>query len=463
MLSQFCWTVVLQIFAQATLVAGQTGAFSLDSSGSGSQEPAVGQEALADLLLKQQPKGQAVPATQSGLSELQRAALAELQRATPAAQRAALSELQRAAPAAKRTEPIEQKTTPSAGLRASPAGQRADLPGQQAQTAEKRSDAARASASAAQSMPTKPQSTVTANQQRAEQASQQTDRKEKLAQATADLKAQLAQSKGQAAGQAAGKPAAPSSMQSSGPSMLRATSGKNPGASASSSAATLAGRGAPSTGQAASASAMGRAAPSAQSAQRELQKAALERMQAARGSLAAKQAVKKKDAEEEEHDKIAASIMRRFDTDGDGKVSLYELIDHVGDLHHKEFQGWHSGFSQADADDDMYLTIEELTSLLKNVRTQEKEAQEAQQRNAKKQTTMIAASILQGLDSNGDGKISLQELLNNLNDGHHQHPAFRGWHKGFKEADADNDMHLTVDELASLLMQTDLMHNEEEL
>mmetsp|Transcript_101694 Transcript_101694/g.185581 ORF Transcript_101694/g.185581 Transcript_101694/m.185581 type:complete len:470 (-) Transcript_101694:78-1487(-) len=176
----------------------------------------------------------------------------------------------------------------------------------------------------------------------------------------------------------------------------------------------------------------------------------------------ASRAARAKQMEEEEEgmdtDELAGSIMEGFDSNKDGKISLYELMDHVGDAHHSmpEFEGWHEGFSQADDDGDMHLTIEELSTLLKNVGNQETEMKISDE---KSRHAAIAASIMDGLDSNGDGKIGLQELLSNLKDEHHHAPEFKGWHKGFQQADADHDMHLTVDELANLLMAA----NEEEL
>merc|ERR1711879_939260 len=151
--------------------------------------------------------------------------------------------------------------------------------------------------------------------------------------------------------------------------------------------------------------------------------------------------------QENDHDAMAEEILEGFDTDGDGQISYYELMDHVGPDHHKspEFKG----LLEADTDGDMYISLEELAARLKNVDEEAKKTQKSV-KGPDAQHVAIAASIMDNLDANGDGKVSLQELVSNLKDEHHTHPDFKGWHAGFKEADADNDMHLTIKELAHL-------------
>lgn len=169
-----------------------------------------------------------------------------------------------------------------------------------------------------------------------------------------------------------------------------------------------------------------------------------------------KQAEQREMDDEPDHDAMAESILQGFDTDGDGQISYYELMDHVGPEHHQspEFQG----LLDADEDGNMFITLEELAARLKNVDKEAKKAQKEKGPNA--QHVSIASSIMDNLDANGDGKVSLQELVSNLKDEHHQHPDFKGWHAGFKEADADSDMHLTIKELANLFKAFD---DEQEL
>mmetsp|Transcript_114315 Transcript_114315/g.202613 ORF Transcript_114315/g.202613 Transcript_114315/m.202613 type:complete len:113 (-) Transcript_114315:66-404(-) len=64
--------------------------------------------------------------------------------------------------------------------------------------------------------------------------------------------------------------------------------------------------------------------------------------------------------------------------------------------------------------------------------------------------TSMAASMMDGFDTNKDGKISLQELEEKIGaKGGPAAGAFKGWQTGFNEADADSDGYLTADELAS--------------
>lgn len=143
----------------------------------------------------------------------------------------------------------------------------------------------------------------------------------------------------------------------------------------------------------------------------------------------------------------ADSIMDGFDTDKDGKLGLQELLDHVGDIGdiHAAFAGWQEGFKQADFDKDGYLGHDELASLMGRVSNQD------QKKLVHASEASVAISLMNGFDMDGDGKISLQELLAHVGDDEHLHAAFSGWKLGFREADADRDGHLSAEELTSLL------------
>jgi Ca2+-binding EF-hand superfamily protein len=144
---------------------------------------------------------------------------------------------------------------------------------------------------------------------------------------------------------------------------------------------------------------------------------------------------------------VAASVMAGFDTDKNGEISLGELLDHVGEAKdvHAAFEGWQDGFKHADADGNGGLNMNELASLLKEVsRGDQRELVHDSERE-------VAAQVMDGFDVDKDGKISLQELLDHIGDNKDVHAAFQGWQEGFKEADADQDQHLDLDELTSLL------------
>jgi len=70
---------------------------------------------------------------------------------------------------------------------------------------------------------------------------------------------------------------------------------------------------------------------------------------------------------------------------------------------------------------------------------------------------------LTGFDTDKDGKISLHEILDQVNknkDGAN-HPDLQGWTEGFKQADADKDMHLNAEELEYLFTHAKKEHKDE--
>jgi len=160
---------------------------------------------------------------------------------------------------------------------------------------------------------------------------------------------------------------------------------------------------------------------------------------------------------EDSEESIAANIMAGFDNDKDGKLSLMELVEHIGKNKEVQaaFQGWETGFKEADVDKDGHLTVHELATLLSHV------SREDQQEMVEESEASIAASILDGFDTNKDGKISLKELMDRVGDNTHVHAAFAGWTAGFKEADVDNDGHLTQEELTDMLTKVSMQDQQE--
>jgi Ca2+-binding EF-hand superfamily protein len=141
----------------------------------------------------------------------------------------------------------------------------------------------------------------------------------------------------------------------------------------------------------------------------------------------------------------AAQVLQGFDIDKDGRISMNELIDHVGGNENvnAQFKGWEAGFKEADHDNDGYLTEDELTSLIAQV-------SRSDQQNLVKESEELAASMLGGLDTDRDGKISMAELEAKMGDKKGKADVlFKGWQAGFKEADADSDGYLSQEELAS--------------
>jgi Ca2+-binding EF-hand superfamily protein len=160
---------------------------------------------------------------------------------------------------------------------------------------------------------------------------------------------------------------------------------------------------------------------------------------------------------EQSEEEIAASIMDGFDANKNGLISLQELMDRVGDNKemHAAFQGWEEGFLQADIDEDGQLNVHELSELLKKV------SRDDQHEMVEESNEEVSSQIMLGFDTNKDGKISLNELLEHVKGNDNLHAAFAGWQDGFKEADADNDGHLDNHELASLLNRVSRKNQEE--
>lgn len=244
-------------------------------------------------------------------------------------------------------------------------------------------------------------------------------------------------------------------------------------------------------------------------------------------------------AVEEAKDKTLGQVaMENFDTDKDGKISLQELLDHVHSKPAKQqaaFKGWIQGFKQADKDNDMHLTEEELDVLLANEKKDHKEdyadwldgyakkATEAwdedkdgkisfmeltehmvknptkqmhigskkmtenfkdadvdsdlhldaeelktfishmnnKTRRVEKAKKNLAEVTMKSFDKDEDGKISLHELIESIPQGKNHEKIFKEWTASFKRADADGDMHLTVEELHTLLSGEQKTHKDD--
>merc|ERR1719401_510596 len=128
---------------------------------------------------------------------------------------------------------------------------------------------------------------------------------------------------------------------------------------------------------------------------------------------------------------------------------MRELLDHVGDDKELQaaFQGWQQGFMEADVNRDGQLSLKELSSLLQRVSRQDKH------KLVEDSETEVAASVMDGFDSNRNGKISMRELLDHVGDNKEVQAAFKGWQQGFVEADVDKDGQLSLKELTSLLQK----------
>jgi len=160
---------------------------------------------------------------------------------------------------------------------------------------------------------------------------------------------------------------------------------------------------------------------------------------------------------------VARQVMDGMDTDKDGKLSLKELTEHVQSQgFEKRDQGAAiQGFTEADADKDQHLTVEELAHLLRRV------SRAAQNGLLQESEEEMAASIMDGFDTNKNGKISLEELVAKAGEEKDLHASFAGWKDGFLEADADKDGELSIEEMAFLIQhvsredQQNLVHESE--
>merc|ERR1719333_954366 len=139
-----------------------------------------------------------------------------------------------------------------------------------------------------------------------------------------------------------------------------------------------------------------------------------------------------------------------FDDDKDGQISLHELLEHTHgnpELEGRDdLKGWNEGFKKADVNKDMHLDAEELENLFTNAKKELKD-------DFAKGIEESAKKILDGWDTDKDGQLSLMEFTDHIakNPDAANHPQFKGWHAGFKEADANSEMHLDMAELTSLL------------
>mmetsp|Transcript_99724 Transcript_99724/g.157849 ORF Transcript_99724/g.157849 Transcript_99724/m.157849 type:complete len:500 (-) Transcript_99724:103-1602(-) len=157
---------------------------------------------------------------------------------------------------------------------------------------------------------------------------------------------------------------------------------------------------------------------------------------------------KTKSTEDRRHKRAADAMMDTFNMDRDGLEDLDELVEGLG-------RGRDNGLQlEADADGDNAVTVEELAQLLGQV--------DRKARSGSKQTLATrdkylstAASVMQNLDADSDGKVSISEILDIMDDGIHDSPSFKGWHKGFREADRNQDMQLNLGELADLFQKFD--------
>lgn len=69
------------------------------------------------------------------------------------------------------------------------------------------------------------------------------------------------------------------------------------------------------------------------------------------------------------------TLMRHFDADGNRRLSMKEILAHLGDDHGisaEKLKGWKQGYHDADADHDGYLVASEFTTLLNNIGMPEK-------------------------------------------------------------------------------------------
>mmetsp|Transcript_107555 Transcript_107555/g.195645 ORF Transcript_107555/g.195645 Transcript_107555/m.195645 type:complete len:534 (+) Transcript_107555:122-1723(+) len=136
-------------------------------------------------------------------------------------------------------------------------------------------------------------------------------------------------------------------------------------------------------------------------------------------------------------DKSLAPIKKEFDGNGDGKISLKDLLPGDGAERYlsEMFASWKTSFLDADESKDGYLNDDEFAYLLKNLTSEQID-----------ELLDPIDSIMKKLDTDTDGKISLEELLQKAPSWMHS-----GWKDGFKGADANKDAKLASEELVHLL------------
>merc|ERR1712181_10715 len=103
---------------------------------------------------------------------------------------------------------------------------------------------------------------------------------------------------------------------------------------------------------------------------------------------------------------------------------------------HAAFEGWTEGFEMADLDKDGHLTLAELSSLLKKVSTKD-------QTKIVQDVDATTASLLQGFDTDKDGKVSMEEIMKAAG------VKEEFVKEGFVKADVDKDGGLNAEELAA--------------
>jgi Ca2+-binding EF-hand superfamily protein len=149
-------------------------------------------------------------------------------------------------------------------------------------------------------------------------------------------------------------------------------------------------------------------------------------------------------------DVYANDATKIWDTDEDGRISYMEFTEHMMKNKKKNMnvKALGQAFKEADGDNDLHLDPDELKAFLTKVSEQTKGRGGKKAHDPKKSLGEVAMA---NFDKDGDGKVSLHEFTESIPAGKAKDPAFKGWTKGFKDADTDNDMHLTVEELDALL------------
>lgn len=140
-----------------------------------------------------------------------------------------------------------------------------------------------------------------------------------------------------------------------------------------------------------------------------------------------------------------ASILKEFDSDSNSQVSMKEILPGEGAEGHLSalFEYWKNSFADADANNDGQLAAREFAYFLKHLsREQVEELHDP------------IESIMKRFDTDMDGRISLVELLYHAGyepESGHLSGVLQDWKAGFKDADVDNDRHLSAHEFVQLL------------